>query len=228
MRQRSKRLDTLAQWVPLDAVLVDVGCDHAWLPLSLLSQGKISRAIAIDKRPAPLALAQKHAQRTGWAPPHFQTIQNDGVLGIEIPPNAVMSIAGMGGKSVIQILSAASLLPFSLLLLQPNDHLHLVRAFLCENGWGIVQSVCIEERGQFYFALAAQHGCGQFAESVADLWLCPILRRSPTQSWGKWIRFRYRILQQAYQRAKGQLRKDALTEYTILQNLSWLQEPHLR
>ncbi|MEC7983589.1 MAG: class I SAM-dependent methyltransferase [Myxococcota bacterium] len=227
MKQRSKRLDALAKWVPKSAVFIDVGCDHGWLPLSLLAQDRIAKAIAIDKKPAPLAIANQNASRTGWTMPFFQTLQNDGLIGLDVPRGATVNIAGMGGKSIIQILSQASLTDVQLLL-QPNDHMHLVRAFLWENGWGIVRSDCIEERGQFYFVMESRQGKGQQSGSEEDKWLCPILRRTPTPAWKRWIQFRHRVLQKADLRSAGNLSGDALIEYQILRGISWLAEPRSR
>ena len=42
----SKRLETVADFVPQGARLVDVGSDHAYLPLFLVEQKRIDFAIA--------------------------------------------------------------------------------------------------------------------------------------------------------------------------------------
>ena len=42
----SKRLDLVASFVPAGARLLDVGSDHAYLPIALLQEGKIEAAIA--------------------------------------------------------------------------------------------------------------------------------------------------------------------------------------
>ena len=48
----SKRLETVASFVPQGSVLLDVGSDHAYLPIELVEKGHIERAIAgevVDK-----------------------------------------------------------------------------------------------------------------------------------------------------------------------------------
>ena len=42
----SKRLETVASFVPQGAVLLDVGSDHAYLPIELVEKGRIEAAIA--------------------------------------------------------------------------------------------------------------------------------------------------------------------------------------
>ena len=51
----SPRLQLLADWVPSGVRIVDVGTDHAFLPVWLMLNGKVSSAIASDLRPGPLA-----------------------------------------------------------------------------------------------------------------------------------------------------------------------------
>ena len=44
------RLQLLADWVPQGAALVDVGTDHAYLPVWLMLEGRLCSAIACDLR----------------------------------------------------------------------------------------------------------------------------------------------------------------------------------
>ena len=46
------RLQAIADQVPQGAVFADIGTDHAYLPVWLLLDGRISRAIAADLREA--------------------------------------------------------------------------------------------------------------------------------------------------------------------------------
>ena len=48
------RLRSVAELVPRGARFADVGTDHAYLPVWLLQQGRITGAVASDLRPGPL------------------------------------------------------------------------------------------------------------------------------------------------------------------------------
>ena len=61
----SPRLRSVAELVPQGAGFADVGTDHAYLPVWLLLEGRIRRAIAADLRPGPLSRARATAQRYG-------------------------------------------------------------------------------------------------------------------------------------------------------------------
>ena len=53
------RLNAIAKWVPKGKKIVDVGTDHAYLPVLLAQEGKISSAIAGDIAAGPCEAAQK-------------------------------------------------------------------------------------------------------------------------------------------------------------------------
>ena len=57
------RLRAIADQVPQGARLVDVGTDHGYLPVWLLLNRRIGRAIASDLRAGPLDRARETARQ---------------------------------------------------------------------------------------------------------------------------------------------------------------------
>ncbi|MFR4202335.1 MAG: tRNA (adenine(22)-N(1))-methyltransferase TrmK [Flavonifractor plautii] len=57
------RLRSVAELVPRGARFADVGTDHAYLPVWLLQQGRITGAVASDLRPGPLERARGTAEK---------------------------------------------------------------------------------------------------------------------------------------------------------------------
>ena len=43
----SKRLELVASFVPQGAILLDVGSDHAYLPIELVERGQIKRSLSV-------------------------------------------------------------------------------------------------------------------------------------------------------------------------------------
>lgn len=63
--QLSLRLSAIADMVTTGNRLVDVGCDHGYLPVYLIQQKKIPSAIAMDVRKGPLSRAKEHIRQYG-------------------------------------------------------------------------------------------------------------------------------------------------------------------
>lgn len=147
----SPRLQLLADWVPHGARLVDVGTDHAYLPVWLVLQGRIDFAIASDLRKGPLERAKQAGSLYGVA----DKISFRLCAGLEgTAPHEVdtVAIAGMGGETIVQILQAAPWTqePPVRLLLQPMSRSETLRQYLMEHGYEIVQEQLVADRGVVY------------------------------------------------------------------------------
>ena len=147
----SPRLQRIAAWVPQGARLCDVGTDHAYLPVWLVLQGRVSSAIAADLRPGPLSRARETGRRHGVEEKvDFRLC--DGLAGIAPAECDTIVIAGMGGENIAGILSRA---PWTAeghhtLLLQPQSRSEVLRGFLAEHGYAILREALVEDRGHLY------------------------------------------------------------------------------
>ena len=56
----SKRLSTAASYVRSGAVVADIGTDHAYLPIYLVSQGVAVTALASDINEGPILKAKEN------------------------------------------------------------------------------------------------------------------------------------------------------------------------
>lgn len=59
----SKRLETVADFVPQGARLVDVGSDHAYLPLFLVEQKRIDLPLLVRSFKVPTS---QHSRMLSW------------------------------------------------------------------------------------------------------------------------------------------------------------------
>ncbi|MBQ9131710.1 MAG: SAM-dependent methyltransferase, partial [Clostridia bacterium] len=76
---------------------VDVGTDHAYLPIYLVQEGLISHALACDINAGPLRSARTNIAAAGLTN-RIGTLRTDGLHGVEsYAPDDVM-IFGMGGE----------------------------------------------------------------------------------------------------------------------------------
>lgn len=154
--QLSLRLSAIAEMVTEGNRLVDVGCDHGYLPVYLVLQHKIPGAIAMDVRKGPLSRAQEHLEAYGLGE-YIETRLSDGLHALNPGEGDTLVIAGMGGPLMEKILTEGErvLDSFQELILQPQSDIPHFRHFLLEKGWDIVKENIILEDGKFYPMLKA-------------------------------------------------------------------------
>lgn len=156
----SKRLKQVAQFVPQDARLVDVGSDHAYLPLFLVESGVIRYAIAGEVVSGPYQSARQNIQDSIYRD-RIEVRLADGLAAFEEEDQmTVITIAGMGGRLIADILEAGKdkLRQMERLILQPNNRESDVRAWLERNDFQLVAETILEEHGKFYEILVAEPG----------------------------------------------------------------------
>lgn len=162
----SKRLETVAQFVPQGSRLADIGSDHAYLPLALLEQGRIPFAVAGEVVKGPYQSALDNVAAHGDRD-RVEVRLADGLEAIH-PEDQVetITICGMGGRLIAAILTAGieRLKGVETLILQPNNREDDVRTWLEENGWQLTAEAILEEQGKRYEILVAQPGRMQLSE----------------------------------------------------------------
>ncbi len=181
----SARLAMLADCVPQDAVLADIGTDHAYLPVSLVESGRIGRAIAGDVVSGPYQAAQKAVAAAGYEAEISVRLGNG--LAVLRPGEAdTVVIAGMGGATIVEILAAEPEITAELkrLILQPMIAAGQVRRWLRDNCWRIVEEELVEDSGRIYEVIVAEQGMSEKEEEILEeigplLWRKrhPLLRR---------------------------------------------------
>ena len=185
----SKRLELVASFVPQGAVLLDVGSDHAYLPIDLVERGRIEGAIAGEVVDGPYQSALKNVEAHGLKEKIQVRLANGLAAFEEEDQVSAITIAGMGGRLIATILEEGlgKLANVERLILQPNNREDDLRIWLQEHGFQIVAESILEEAGKFYEILVVE--AGQMKLSASDLRFGPFLSKeiSPVfvQKWQK-------------------------------------------
>lgn len=181
----SKRLATIAALVPPGCRLADIGTDHAYLPVYLVSDGLVTRAVAGEVNPGPFKAAGEALARVGLTG-QISLRFGDGLTVLAAGEVDTVVIAGMGGLTIIDILTARPEVTGALrrLILQPMQAAAPLRRWLAENGWRLVAEALVEEDGRLYEVIAAEPGQAEEYEAILDeigplLWACrhPLLKK---------------------------------------------------
>lgn len=160
--QLSKRLRAVADLVPAGAVLADVGTDHAYIPIALVEEEKIPRALAMDINQGPLMRAEENIRSHGLEK-KIEIRLSDGLEKMETGEADTILIAGMGGLLTVRILSAGKEVLDGTLVLQPQSDLPSVRGWLAKEGYEITAEDLVLEDGKYYPMMRAEK-CGGISE----------------------------------------------------------------
>ncbi len=144
--------------------VVDVGTDHAYLPIYLVEQGLIQSALAADINEGPINSARANVAAHGLAD-RISTLRTDGLHGVECFSPDDIIVFGMGGELIVRILQEAPWVRNERigLILQPMSRAAVLRAWLLSNGFAIVgETISFEDK---YYQTIAARFCGG-----ADTW----------------------------------------------------------
>ena len=153
-----KRLLSAAEFVRQGAYFADIGTDHAYLPLFLLEEGKIARAVCADINAGPLESARSNAEEYGLSE-RITFRLTDGADGLSDMGITDYAICGMGGELITEIIEASEHLKCSgvRLILQPMSKQAHLRRYLAERGFSTVGESYSYDSGKYYLCLAAEY-----------------------------------------------------------------------
>ncbi|MBR7098040.1 MAG: SAM-dependent methyltransferase [Clostridia bacterium] len=177
-KQTDSRLESALPYLTAGGVVADIGTDHAHLPIHIIRQGISRRAVACDINRGPIDAAKRNIQAAGFSD-RIDTMQTDGLHGVEqFHPDDIL-IFGMGGELIVRILSEAPWVknPAVGLILQPMTKAESVRAWLLDNGFSIVGETLSYE-DQYYQTIHARYGGERIAHTPAELLLGKMILKS--------------------------------------------------
>ena len=155
MRKLSDRLKTIADMVCGDRI-VDVGTDHAYLPLYLVASGKCVSAVASDIAEGPLARA---AETIRGYEDRIRLVRCDGLEAIDESEADCIVAAGMGGDLIRHVIESSGWsFEGKTLILQPMTRHQELRRWLWEAGFVVPEERLSEDAGTLYRALKAVRG----------------------------------------------------------------------
>ena len=164
------RLMAIARLVRKDRVFADIGTDHAYLPVYLVENGIISKAIAADLRVGPLENAKYAVVSYGFTE-QIELRLSDGFDNFKENEVEEIAVAGMGGLLISQFIERTGWLKNENihLILQPMTHVEELRKTLFDNGFIIDKEVVAEDGDKLYIILSAYYYADETAYTDFDL-----------------------------------------------------------
>lgn len=150
--------------VPKSCVVADIGCDHGKIAIALIKNGAAQSVICTDISEKSLDKAKKLAasKRLG----NLVSLRHgDGLCVLHAGEADAAVIAGMGGELIVSILQNGQDRVPDTLVLSCHTASGLLRAWLCENGFSIVDEALVFEARHYYPVILAKRGrCEQLSD----------------------------------------------------------------
>ncbi len=163
----SRRLQAVAGEVGPCCTMADIGTDHAYVPLYLLSKGLIKRAVACDIKNGPLKKAAQNCNKYGFER-EVELRLGDGLKPVRPGEVQEAVIAGMGGMLMTDILRESRITVEKLdkLVLQPQLDIDSVRRYLHSIGFRIQNEIMLREEGKYYNVITAVPGGERYEREI--------------------------------------------------------------
>ena len=173
----STRLLACAGFVNKGDRVADIGCDHGYLSIHLLTQGIARGCIASDVAKGPLQSAKDNARKFGVSE-NITFHLSDGVQSIPRDFDTLVC-AGMGGDTMIHILQSAPWLRDEKyrLILQCQSKRPELRKWLYENGFAIRRETLAKDGKFCYPVTEVVYAPGESLKG-AEFYITPALRAS--------------------------------------------------
>ena len=167
----SVRLKEIAELLRCSEKLkvADVGCDHGYVSIYLVTHGIAKECIAMDVRSGPLSGAKDNIAEYGLSD-GIKTRLSDGLKELKPGEADALVIAGMGGNLMRKILEEGkpAELGIKTAVLQPQSDIADFRQFLRDSGFVITDEKVIEEEGKFYFPIKVLMGTSSSSDKNSD------------------------------------------------------------
>ncbi len=170
----SARLECVLSFVRKGSKIYDIGSDHGYLPIALLSRGICARAVVTDINKGPY-------QRTVRAMEYSNLIRYvnfylaNGLIGLPFDKDVLSDVAicGMGGELISTILNdRPDVRELDLnYILQPMTKPEALRRYLWENGYEIRAEKAVCEEDKSYVVINAVYTGVKTEFTEAELYL---------------------------------------------------------
>lgn len=151
------RLNLIASLSSGAKILCDIGCDHAYALEIALTKYGVLRGIAADINEMPLNNA-KNTIASANLLDRVDFVLSNGFQNINVEFDTAI-ISGMGGILIKDILNEAlNKIKDKTLILSPNTDVMLVREFLNNNNFKIVEEYAIIDQKKYYEIIKAVPG----------------------------------------------------------------------
>ena len=159
----SNRIKTIASLVDAKDSILDIGTDHALLPIFLIKNNIVNIADGSDISNKVLSNAKENVFKYNLED-KINLYLSDGVKQIDISKYNTLIITGMGFSTIKSIIDNADLKHIDKLIIQSNNNLDELRKYLNEISFSIVDETCLKDKDINYDIIVSHKGKQSLSE----------------------------------------------------------------
>ena len=200
-----QRIELLASLAKGSNSLLDLGCDHAYVLIDAIKKYNVKSGIASDVSDGPLNLAKENIIKNNLLN-NIKLIKSNFFKNINEYFDTCI-IAGMGGLLIKDIINnSLDKLDDKKLILEPNNNREVLRHFLNENNFKIIDEYSLYDSNKYYEIIVVIKG----SESLTDFELNygPILLQKRKNDFIKYYKFKYDFLSNVINNIKNEEEKN--------------------
>lgn len=171
----SERLMAIANLVPKNSIVADIGTDHGYIPAYLIENKIAKKVIGTDISKGSLDKIIEYVKELGFED-KIDSRLGDGLEVIKPYEVDTVIIAGMGGLLIRDILEKDKEISDSIMnfILQPMVAAKELRQYLVDNNFEIINEGLVKEENKYYEIIYARKG-KSFIEKEIYYEISPIL-----------------------------------------------------
>ncbi len=173
------RIDFLASLAKNSNTLLDIGCDHAYTLIKAIKEYGVKKGIAADISKYALSMAYANIKKYDLLD-KIEIVLSDGLDNINNEFDTAI-LSGMGGSLIIDIVSRGlDKLRGKRLIISSQSDQYLVRKFLSENDFYIVDEDAFYDNDKYYEVMVISYGRMNYPS--LDLKYGPILLKKRNEA----------------------------------------------
>lgn len=171
----NQRLKTVSEYIVGDA-LVDIGSDHAYLPIYAVNENIIKKAICGEIARGPYDSSVKNVQQSKLSD-EIKIRLGDGLSVLRSMDDAdTITICGMGGPLIASIIESGMKFVQGTprFIVQANTYPYPIRKIMAEHNYKITEELQLKDGPHFYDIIVFDHSKEAVEYSEAELRFGPV------------------------------------------------------
>lgn len=180
----SKRLTTIADMIEDNSKVYDIGCDHAYLDMYLVTTRHNITCIAIDNKKSIIDDLQEKLKNIHLTE-KVVAIFNNGLDNLIVDKESIIVLAGLGTNTILKIINKKNI---NNVIIQSNDDVFELRRMMNRKHFYILDENIVYEKNKYYIVIRFKKGFRVY--STKKLFLGPILLRKKDSLYNSYLKER--------------------------------------